>query len=188
MPQNKLLMNTLASALDSVGGYSRSPIRNVFHRGVRPTATVQYTPPRNNWHRKATASTNAQPKFTDARQAMKSAVGFAQQHPMITATVASAGLGGTASMITGGSFVQGAMAGAVIGGGGYSGAAYMSKNMGQTMDGYSAKLSSFMSGQENAMMRRATFGAGATMGGLMFGGNRSHRRGFNASRGNSIGR
>ena len=94
--------------------------------------------------------------------------------------------GGTASYATGGNFGQGAFMGGIAGGAGYG---MMASKLGQKgVRGFSPKLAGMMSGTENVANRRMMMAGGGMLAGGMFGGNRSHRRGFNARRGNSIGR
>lgn len=104
-----------------------------------------------------------------------------------------AGLGAGGAWMTGGDMRQGAFAGAMTG----SAAAFAApatmkfaaKKLGQDgVGGYATKMSSFMNGHHNTNYRRASMASGAMLGGMMFGGNKSHRRGFNGSRGNAIGR
>lgn len=106
--------------------------------------------------------------------------------------------GGMTSYTTGGSFTQGAIAGAAVGAGFGAAAkyqlpsranAFVAKQLGQKgVTGYSKDIAGFTAGFENAAVRRGAFGAGAALGGFVFGGDRSHKRGFNGRRGNSIGR
>jgi hypothetical protein len=114
-------------------------------------------------------------------------------------TVAAGAMtGGVTSYATGGSFTQGAMAGAAVGFGGGAmaryriptmGGAFAAKQLGQAgVTGYSKQIAGFTAGFENPAVRRSVFMGGAALGGFVFGGNRSHKRGFNSRRGNSIGR
>lgn len=107
------------------------------------------------------------------------------------AAMAAGGLmaiGGVTSYATGGNAGQGAAAG-LVGGGMMYGGMRSAARLGQNgVRGFSPKIANFMSGSENKMARRAMVGSGAALGGMMFGGNRSHRRGFNSQRGNAIGR
>ena len=48
-------------------------------------------------------------------------------------------------------------------------------------------MTSFANRTQSTAGRRAAMGAGAGLGGFMFGGRRSHRRGFNARRGSGFG-
>ena len=96
-----------------------------------------------------------------------------------------AATGGVGSYATGGNFGQGAVMGGLAGGVGYG----TMRKLGQAgVTGYSKQISNFMQGNENVAARRMAFGAGGMLAGGMFGGNRSHKRGFNARRGNGIGR
>jgi len=144
-----------------------------------------------------------------------SPVGDSGQSAAMSSLMATAGLvggaalvGGATSYSTGGSFVQGALAGGTIGAGlGLGGAAMISRGIGdvggtvaghlkhyeyaaasQNVSDFSnsmVKIGSMLNSNEN---RKALFGAGAMLGGGIFGGNRSHKRGFNSNRGNSFGR
>lgn len=96
-----------------------------------------------------------------------------------------AAAGGATSYMSGGNFGQGALAGGLIAGGGYAGALGLGQ---RGVGGYAPKIANLMSDQASSVGRRAAFAAGGMLGGGMFGGNKSHRRGFNANRGNSIGR
>lgn len=123
--------------------------------------------------------------------------------PAATSWAATAGMGaavgGVGSYLTGGSFTQGAMFGAGAGMGMRYGlrnrdAMVTAANKGMSYFGvakaadYSTQLSGLMSNFNTVEARRAAVGAGALLGGLTFGGSRSHSRGFNANRGNRIGR
>ena len=111
---------------------------------------------------------------------------------------AGAMLGGMTSYWTGGNFSQGAVMGAAGGAGmGYAssrgfmtaGSRFAAKKLGQTgIGGYTGGMVQFARGMESPANRRAMVGSGAALGGFMFGGNRSHKRGFNSHRGNSFGR
>lgn len=109
--------------------------------------------------------------------------------PMFMAAGVLAGAG--SSYITGGSILQGGIGGLALGAGvGYGGKRafdYAAPKIDRNSS-YSAgitKISNFMDTQDG---RAATFAAGGLLGGFAFGGNRSHKRGFNSNRGNSIGR
>lgn len=110
---------------------------------------------------------------------------------------AGAGLGGGISYATGGEWGQGAKAGLMMGTMGYGAARFAGTGMGKSVaaklgqmgpEGFGPRMQQTMAGFENAAHRRAAFGGGALLGGMMFGGDRSHRRGFNRSRGNTINR
>jgi len=111
---------------------------------------------------------------------------------MSMAVGAGAGAGG--SYMTGGNIgqgaVMGAMGGAALGMGG--GMAMRAGARGATSAGASKGFTSGMvdaaSGLDNAANRAYTFAAGGLLGGMAFGGNKSHSRGFNSQRGNRIGR
>ena len=126
--------------------------------------------------------------------------------------MAAASLGGGAlSYATGGGFFQGAGAGLLAG----MGASQLSKMSGKAFTqntGIYPKAQAFANGSLGDYVgkdaaagfstgmqrigaftaskgsRRYAFGAGAMLGGMMFGGNRSHARGFNGERGNRFGR
>lgn len=112
----------------------------------------------------------------------------------------SAIMGGASSYMTDGSFAQGAAVGAFTGGmmGRHLGRQTMSnagRYLGRGANMQGPRASKFSSGMvtagnflESKEMRRVMIGSGAMLGGAMFGGNRSHRKGFNANRGNTIGR
>lgn len=107
---------------------------------------------------------------------------------------AAAGAGG--SYMTGGDVGQGALAGAVGGAGmafGRRGMINAAARGGMLSKGamgssYSHSLIKMTKGLSSASNRAYMFGAGGMLGGMAFGGNRSHRRGFNKNRGNTIGR
>jgi hypothetical protein len=95
-------------------------------------------------------------------------------------------VGGGVSYLSGGEFGQGAMVGAIAGAGlagGYHGAL----KLGQAgIEGFSPKIAAATANFQDANIRRGAFLGGAMLAGGVFGGNRSHRRGFNSSRGNTI--
>lgn len=102
---------------------------------------------------------------------------------------------GMGSYMTGGGYFQGAVTGGITGATVLGGMSLASYGMKASMKSGSMPMNSFTKGTANAMAtmvgkgaRRYTFGAGAMLGGLMFGGNRSHAGGFNKSRGNGFGR
>jgi len=102
---------------------------------------------------------------------------------------------GMGSYMSGGHYTQGAVAGTVTSGlavGGMGLASYMMKS---NLKSGKIPMNSFTKGMARGMAtmvgtgtRRYTFGAGALLGGMMFGGNKSHAGGFNKNRGNSFGR
>jgi len=53
---------------------------------------------------------------------------------------------------------------------------------------YSSNIIQLAKRMDTRDARIAMFGGGSLLGGFAFGGDRSHKRGFNANRGNSIGR
>lgn len=110
-----------------------------------------------------------------------------------------AGIGAAASWASGGSMMQGAAFGAMAGAGTHAGLKYrndlasfgesgMSHFGGAKAAAYSGKMTQFADQFTTQQSRRAMVGAGAALGGFVFGGDRSHKRGFNQNRGNSIGR
>lgn len=123
-------------------------------------------------------------------------------------TGAAAVAGGATSYATGGEFTQGAIAGGMLGAGlGMGGASMIRQGIGsggeaasKALKGYgyddaASNVGSFSSGMVDMLgsmttkdSRRAAFGAGAMLGGYTFGGDKSHKRGFNSNRGNSFGR
>lgn len=123
-------------------------------------------------------------------------------------TGAAAVAGGATSYATGGEFTQGAVAGGMLGAGlGMGGASMIRQGIGsggeaasKALKGYgyddaASNVGSFSSGMVDMLgsmttkdSRRAAFGAGAMLGGYTFGGDKSHKRGFNSNRGNSFGR
>ena len=125
---------------------------------------------------------------------------------MVGMALGGAVAGGTASYATGGGFWQGAAAGLMVGGGAAAamrpaGAAFLSRTPAAGMDRTLRGLShehlgpNFTQGMTKAARftqdtgsRRMAFGAGALLGGTLFGGNRSRARGFNSNRGNRFGR
>lgn len=118
-------------------------------------------------------------------------------HPLGSA-LAMGAVGGITSYATGGNILQGATLGAGLGFGGVMGlkygAEYASENLGQGMmkDAAMSTRAFFAGGGPNAGRASATGNtraamlAGAGLGGLIFGGRRNHRRGFNSRRGNSF--
>jgi hypothetical protein len=105
--------------------------------------------------------------------------------------------GATLSYMTGGDAIQGGIAGGVVGGIGYGmaaggrGAALGAARMfgrGSTGRSFSRGVASAMKPMSSAEGRAGMYAGGAMLGGFVFGGNRSHKRGFNSKRGNSIGR
>jgi hypothetical protein len=120
----------------------------------------------------------------------------------------AAAVGGVSSYSTGGGFFQGAAAGAAVGAGlGMGGAKFIGTSAGEAVEsasgmlkhyeypdaaksaaGWSEGIRSTVSGMNSNQARKATFAAGGMLGGGVFGGDRSHKRGFNSHRGNSFGR
>jgi len=96
-------------------------------------------------------------------------------------TVGSALIGGTASMMTGGTFTSGAMAGVA---GGWAASGLRSKrSAGMSMAGVSRNSLMGRAIRGGTRTRaRAMFG-GAALSGAVFGNRRKHSRGFNSSRG-----
>lgn len=100
-----------------------------------------------------------------------------------------AGIGGGASYLTGGSFMQGAILG-----GGFGGLTSMGyRNGGQRIsDSISGRgmnnawVGGFGANAATVGGRRVALYAGSGLGGMMFGGRRNKRRGFNANRGSHI--
>ncbi len=102
---------------------------------------------------------------------------------------------GMGSYMSGGGYFQGAVTGGVTGAAVLGGMSLASYGMKSSMKSGHMPMNSFTKGTAKAMAtmvgkgaRRYTFGAGAMLGGLMFGGNRSHAGGFNKGRGNKFGR
>ena len=116
---------------------------------------------------------------------------------MAVGAALGAGVGGTTSYATGGSFTQGAIAGGIAGAGmGYGAvgmaqvgrrAAWEGGKLGAP-NAFTSNLTKMTYGMENAANRAGMFAAGGMLGGFAFGGNKTHKRGFNSRRGNSIGR
>lgn len=113
-------------------------------------------------------------------------------------TVAGGIIGGGTSYATGGEFGQGFVTGSMVAGGAYLGSSAIGANKAALstaakgegfVGGAAAALSgagSMISGASTAARRSAMLG-GAGLGGAVFGGDRrSHRRGFNQSRGSRI--
>lgn len=113
-------------------------------------------------------------------------------------TVAGGIIGGGTSYATGGEFGQGFVTGSMVAGGAYLGSSAIGANKAALgtaakgegfVGGAAAALSgagSMISGASTAARRSAMLG-GAGLGGAIFGGDRrSHRRGFNQSRGSRI--
>lgn len=163
----------------------RSPVASVnVGMGTRGPSAIRQraTPPR--------LSTPQPGGLAYQGRAMDSNQSFSGQYGgMMMAAGGMALAGGAANYMTGGSFTGGAIAGVAAGGGMYGGGKFLAKRLGQAgAGGYGSKVAGFVSGMENSSYRRAAIGSGAALGGMMFGGSRSHRRGFNSQRGNSIGR
>lgn len=108
-----------------------------------------------------------------------------------------AALGAGSSYMTGGNVGQGAVMGAVTGGAlafggaklgmmGMGGAAKMAGA--DAAGGFSTGITNTMKNMDTAAGRGMMFAGGGLLGGMAFGGRRSHRRGFNRNRGNTIGR
>lgn len=118
----------------------------------------------------------------------------------LAAVGVGAGVGGVTSYATGGEFGKGAVAGGMVTGGAYLGMSTMATNskainaaVAQGGEGFGAGVMSAMQGANQVIGgasvagRRAALMSGAGLAGLTFGGNRrSHRRGFNQSRGSRI--
>lgn len=108
------------------------------------------------------------------------------------AILAGATVGGLTSYSSGGSFTQGALMGALTGTG--VGAAYGTRLFARTgaaiarsAGSYSKSVISFTQNMHTVAARRYAIASGAALGGYMFGGERTHSRGFNRNRGNRIG-
>ena len=118
----------------------------------------------------------------------------------LAAVGVGAGVGGVTSYATGGEFGKGAVAGGMVAGGAYLGMSTMATNskainaaVAQGGEGFGAGVMGAMQGANQVIggasvaARRAALMGGAGLAGLTFGGNRrSHRRGFNQSRGSRI--
>lgn len=118
----------------------------------------------------------------------------------VSAVGAGAVVGGVTSYATGGEFGQGAVAGGMVVGGAYLGMSTMASNskainaaVTKGGEGFGAGVMGAMQGANQVIggasvaARRAALMGGAGLAGLTFGGNRrSHRRGFNQSRGSRI--
>lgn len=106
------------------------------------------------------------------------------------ATLLTAGaggvIGGVTSYATGGEFFQGAAAGSIIGAGGVAvGMGVMNANK-ALIAKHAPSINEVTSAITTTQRRNAMF-AGAGLSGMVFGGDRrSHRRGFNQSRGNTF--
>jgi hypothetical protein len=127
--------------------------------------------------------------LSSAAQMSKTAGAFAFN------TGTSAIVGGVTSYSTGGSFVQGAAIGGLMGAGlgvlGAKGAAtkFLAGGPGKFGRGsFARKMVKYSRYMESPEHRRMLMNGGAALAGFVFGGNRTHKRGFNAQRGNSIGR
>lgn len=118
----------------------------------------------------------------------------------LAAVGVGAGVGGVTSYATGGEFGKGAVAGGMVAGGAYLGMSTMATNskainaaVAKGGEGFGAGVMGAMQGANQVIGgasvagRRAALMGGAGLAGLTFGGNRrSHRRGFNQSRGSRI--
>lgn len=116
----------------------------------------------------------------------------------LAAVGVGAGVGGVTSYATGGEFGKGAVAGGMVAGGAYLGMSTMATNAKAINaaaggEGFGAGVMGAMQGANQVIGgasvagRRAALMGGAGLAGLTFGGNRrSHRRGFNQSRGSRI--
>lgn len=144
----------------------------------------------------ASAAPSVPPKINMPKPSMptmvsNSAKGFAMSAMEQVGLTAAGGLaGGVASYSTGGDFNQGAMIGGGIAGGLTLGAGAVARKLGQDgikASGYTGALGNLLSGFEDANVRRAMIGGGGLLGGMAFGGTRSHSQGFNKNRGTKIG-
>lgn len=104
--------------------------------------------------------------------------------------------GGAVSWMTGGGFLQGAMAGGLVGAGA-GGASYsmMGRPSAQLIgkaakydQQYAIKTAKVVSGMTSAEGRKAMILGGGLLGGAAFGGDKNRSRGLNAKRGNRINR
>jgi len=106
-------------------------------------------------------------------------------------TAMGAAVGGTASYATGGNFSDGAVYGAMAGGG-VMGLSHLSRSLGGAAGaasaGWTGSAVGALKGFENPANRAYAMGAGAALGGFAFGGRKNSARGFNKDRGNRIGR
>ena len=104
-------------------------------------------------------------------------------------------MGAGGSYMTGGDVGQGALVGGMGGAAMGMGAPGMAMRAGAwgaaragAGNGFTSGMVKAASAMDSASKRAYMFGAGGMLGGMAFGGNRSHRRGFNKNRGNTIGR
>jgi len=145
-------------------------------------------------------ATGATPGATPGAPAVASnAAGGGDWHPLATGA-AMAGIGGTASWLTGGSFVQGAVMGGLGGFGAVKGAKWGAGLKDEQITGalgkeWGGSVASYTKGARTATReflgdtsnRRMAMMGGAGLSGFIFGGNRrNHRRGFNSRRGSRI--
>jgi hypothetical protein len=149
----------------------------------------------------ARPAANPQPS-TGSSISAAGAVGMSAMGMAGMGAVAGAGT----SYMTGGNAIQGGVAGAMTGGAlAFGGAGLIGNAMRTggtaiarksargsatrgTARSFTRGVTAATRGMTNAQNRGHVFGAGAMLGGFMFGGNKSHSRGFNSNRGNRIGR
>ena len=199
-PQIKSQVDTVQRNLERMeiresvmGGRDQSNIplqflqEKIRRRNVASGSSVTVTP--------ASKSTTTSPTNRPAASSEVSsekAAGIAGYENMMGggATLLTAGagglIGGVTSYATGGDFFQGAAAGSIIGAGGVAaGMGIMNANR-SFLAKNAAGINDAVSSMSTSQRRNAMF-AGAGLSGMVFGGDRrSHRRGFNQSRGNTF--
>jgi len=160
-----------------------------------PGASAAAPPPPTPGASPKVKKNNTQPSnepAVDSKVSSKEAAGIPGYQNMMsggtTLLTAGAGglIGGAASYATGGEFFQGAAAGSIIGAGGVAaGMGIMNANR-SFLAKNAAGVNDIVSSMTTAQRRNAMFG-GAGLSGMIFGGDRrSHKRGFNQSRGNTF--
>ena len=159
-----------------------------FVRGTPPARAKASVAPET----KSTTTSPTNRPAASSKVSSEKAAGIAGYENMMGggATLLTAGagglIGGVTSYATGGDFFQGAAAGSIIGAGGVAaGMGIMNANR-SFLAKNAAGINDAVSSMSTSQRRNAMF-AGAGLSGMVFGGDRrSHRRGFNQSRGNTF--
>lgn len=184
MPRRSLLRTVSTLNKQAARGAAAKKHTNVSSLIQSETPDGNSTPPQRGWMvpYKAPAAATA----SEWGNSFNMSTGLA-----LGGVAAGAGLGAIGSYATGGELGQGgvmggAMAGALM----MSGRGLSTYKIGQAgpAGGWGEGLTKLLHNSDNVNYRRAMIGAGGLLGGMAFGGNRTHRSGFNSNRGNTIGR